>query len=259
MVSDTDGDDLEPGAPGYEYPDPESYWRRRFFILVGGLVLVGGITWVLSVMAGPVKPIQVAGKGHVGPSASLSVRDTLPAAAYGAPSGAASAGGPSSGGASAAATPGAASSGSASGGGSATAPAASGRTCSPASIVLSLFTTQSRYSAGQQPRFEVYAVSTALGTCELAYGPSAVRVVVTRKGQVMWDSAACAPQGRAPVALGPSRFTQGVPRVTAITWDRRASSIGCAGAVPAGATGAFDAVAMADGMSSQVRAFSLSR
>jgi hypothetical protein len=253
MVSDTDGDDLEPGAPGYEYPDPESYWRRRFFILVGGLVLVGGITWILSVMAGPVKPIQVAGKGHGGPSASLSVQDTLPAAAYGAPSGAASAGGPLSGGASAAATPNAASAA-----GSATARAAPGRTCSPASIVLSLFTAQSRYSAGQQPRFEVYAVSTAPGTCELAYGPSAVRVVVTRKGQVMWDSAACAPQGRAPVAPGPARFTQGVPRVTAITWDRRARRSGCAGAVPAGATGTFDAVAMANGMSSQVRAFSLS-
>ena len=254
MVSDTDSDDLEPGAPGYAYSDPESYWRRRFFILVVGLVLVGGITWVLSVMAGPVKPIQVAGKGHGGPSASLSVRDTLPAAAYGAPS----AGGPLSGGASAAATPTAASSRSASAGGSATVHAAPGRTCSPASIVLSLFTAQSRYSAGQQPRFEVYAVSTAPGTCELAYGPSGVRVVVTRKGQVMWDSAACAPQGRAPVAPGPARFTQGVPRVTAITWDRRASRSGCAGAVPAGASGTFDAVAMADGMSSQVRAFSLS-
>jgi hypothetical protein len=124
--------------------------------------------------------------------------------------------------------------------------------------VLSLFTSQSRYSAGQQPTFEVYAVSTAPGTCELGYGPSAVRVVVTRKGQVMWDSAACAARGRAAFAPGPARFTQGVPRVTTVTWDRRARSSGCPRALPTGATGTFDAVAMADGLSSPVRTFALS-
>jgi hypothetical protein len=261
MDSDTGSDQLDPG--GYGYPDPESYWRRRFFILVGGLVLVGGITWVLSVMAGPVKPIRVAERGHGGPHGSLAARDTLPRAAYGAPAGAAStvattgatppvrpAGGAlrSSGVPSASMAPAP----------SPSPPAGSAGTCSPGSIVLSLFTSQSRYGPRQQPRFEVYAVSTAPGTCEIAYRPSAVSVVITRKGRVIWDSTACVPQGRGPAAPGPVRFTQGVPLVTVVTWDRQASSTGCGRAVPAGTAGTFDAVALADGMSSQVRAFSVS-
>jgi len=123
--------------------------------------------------------------------------------------------------------------------------------------VLSLFTSQERYGPGQSPQFEVYAVSTAPGTCELAYGPSAVRVLVTKAGQVMWDSATC--RAQAPAAARKVRLAPGVPQVAAITWNRRSGRPGCAGSVPARAPGAFDAVAVADGKSRPVRAFTLAR
>jgi hypothetical protein len=121
--------------------------------------------------------------------------------------------------------------------------------------VLSLFTTQSRYGAGQQPQFGVDAVSTAPGSCTLPFGPSVVRVLVTRQGQVVWDSASC------QLSAGATRsvwFTQGVPQVLTLTWNRNASTPGCAGSVPAGAAVSVDAVAQADGRSSAVLAFTVS-
>ena len=240
----------EPGVaePGEDH----DYWKRRFYILAGGLAVVGGITWGLSAVLGPARPISAGGP------ASLAVRDTLPALAYGAASGgpgrAATSAAPSAPGSpspSPAALPGATPSPSAG-----TGPGDRAGRCPPESIVLSLFTSQSRYGPGQPPRFEVYAVSTAPGTCDLAYGPSVVRVVVTRAGQVIWDSAAC--KARASAAAKPVRLAPGVPQVAVIAWDRQAGPPGCAGSLPAGASGTFNAVALADGRSSAVRAFTLS-
>ena len=39
--------------------------------------------------------------------------------------------------------------------------------CAAADIVLSLFTSQPSYRRGAQPRFDVYAVSTAASSCRL--------------------------------------------------------------------------------------------
>jgi hypothetical protein len=268
MDSDAYSDQSEPGGTGESWGAEPSvaepgeyhdYWKRRFYILAGGLAVVGGITWGLSAVLGPARPVSVGGR------ASLAVRDSLPAVAYGAasgrpgpaatPAGAATSASPAAPGSpspSPAALPGASPSPSAG-----TGPGGTAGRCPPESIVLSLFTSQSRYGPGQPPRFEVYAVSTAPGTCDLAYGPSVVRVVVTRAGQVIWDSAAC--KARASAAAKPVRLAPGVPEVAVIAWDRQASPPGCAGSLPAGASGTFDAVAMADGRSSAVRAFTLSR
>ncbi len=129
-----------------------------------------------------------------------------------------------------------------------------GPRCAPADIVLSLFTGQPSYGPGALPKFDVYAVSTSSGACTLSYGPGSVQVVVTRQGRVVWNSAACNLS-----AASPARFTLGVPQVLMITWNRRASRpSGCAGSLPAGAQGTFDAVALTDGQSSPVRSFRLS-
>ena len=121
--------------------------------------------------------------------------------------------------------------------------------------MLSLFTGQPSYGQGASPTFDVYAVSTSSAACTLSYGPGSVQVVVTSRGRVVWDSAACKPPAAAAV-----RFTLGVPQVLSIIWNRHASEpAGCAGTLPAGDSGTFDAVAMTDGQSSPVRSFTLSR
>jgi hypothetical protein len=130
---------------------------------------------------------------------------------------------------------------------------AAGSTCGPADIVLSLFTSQASYGQTAQPQFHVYAVSTASSPCQLPYGAGSVRVVVTRHGQVVWDSSACGPATATPV-----QFQLGVPQLLTISWNRQATSpSGCAGSLPAGTTGTFDVVAQTAGQSSQVRTFKL--
>jgi hypothetical protein len=119
--------------------------------------------------------------------------------------------------------------------------------------VLSLFTSQASYAQGTRPHFEVYAVSTASGNCELPYGAGSVRVVVTRQGQVVWDSATCGSPAAHPV-----QFQTGVPHMLTISWNRGATSpAGCAGTLSHDASGTFDAVAMTAGQTSQVRTFKL--
>jgi hypothetical protein len=270
MDSDRDGD----GEDDYDRRldlgsgrDPDAYWRRRFCILGGGIVVVGLCVWLFP---GPHHAAPRASAAAKASMAALDKRGELPAAAYGsawpAPT-------PKS-----AATPSAAKttaksadprktasraypnvspspSPSPSPTPTASAAAGKGPRCAPADIVLSLFTGQPSYGQGASPTFDVYAVSTSSAACSLSYGPGSVQVVVTSRGRVVWDSAACKPSAAAAV-----RFTLGVPQVLSITWNRHASEpAGCAGTLPAGDSGTFDAVAMTDGQSSPVRSFTLSR
>jgi hypothetical protein len=221
------------------YQDPDSYWRRRFFILAGGFAILCAMTWGLSVLLGPPKSTQPTGKGNA--HAAELARAKVPAAAYGIPPGTTTAPGKGAG-------QRAPSSGAGLG-----APGA----CQPGRIVLSLFTSHARYSLGQQPQFEVYAVSTASVPCDLAYDSSVVRVMVTSQGHVVWDSAAC--DSRGPAVPGAAHFTPGVPRAVTVSWNGQAGIAGCAGPTGTGAAGTFDAVATADGQSSPVRTFTLIR
>jgi hypothetical protein len=198
-------------------PDPAAYWRRRFFILGGGIAVISVLAWQFT----PAHPARAPGSSATARKAEASV-----AATNGTPL-------PS---VSVLASPGAGQ-------------------CAPGSVVLSLFTSQASYAPGKQPRFEIYAVSTAPSACLMAFGPGSVRVIVTKRGQVVWDSATCEPAPAAPV-----RFQLGVPRLMTISWNRAAAGpAGCAGSLPAGASGTFEAVAMSAGQDSSVRTFTLLR
>jgi hypothetical protein len=261
---DEDGEDNDDAAPDLgAVRDPNAYWRRRFFILGGGIVVVGLCVWLFP---GAHRAAPGASAAAQASTAALDKRGVLPAAAYGrtwpSPT-------PKS-----TATPAATKSPANSADPRRTAPradpdaspspsptpsasagAVKGPRCAPSDIVLSLFSGQPSYGQDASPEFDVYAVSTSSAACTLSYGPGAVQVVVTRSGRVVWDSAACKPPAAATV-----RFTLGVPQVLSIAWNRQAKSpSGCAGTLPAGASGSFDAVALTDGQSSPVRSFTLSR
>ena len=229
---------------------PDAYWRRRFFILAGGLALLALLAWLL-----PGRHPGPSAGGSAGARASMAAlqsQDALPSAAYGSawpvPS-------PKP---SATATPKPAAKASAKPKTSASprpTASASIAPCKPGDIVLSLFTSQASYSQDAQPQFNVYAVSTAASQCQMAYGAGSVRVIVTRNGEVVWDSAECKPPTTEIV-----RFQRGVPQLLTISWNRRATSpSGCAGSLPAGAWGTFQAVAMITGQTSPVRIFTLLR
>jgi hypothetical protein len=269
-----DADRYEDGEDDYDATpnlgaarDPNAYWRRRFFILGGGIVVVGLCVWLFP---GPHHAAPRTSAAARASMAALDKRGDLPTAAYGrtwpSPSPKPTA--------TATATPSASKTPATGADGrkaatraypdgspspsptpSASARAVKGPRCAPSDIVLSLFTGQPSYGQGASPEFDVYAVSTSSAACTLSYGTGSVQVVVTSHGRVVWDSAACKLPGDAAV-----RFTLGVPQVLSIAWNRQAKSpSGCAGSLPAGASGTFDAVALTDGQSSPVRSFTLSR
>jgi hypothetical protein len=226
--------------------DVAAYWRRRFLILCGGVAALGVCAWLLPGAHDSGSPTAAASASM----AALAQQQSLPPAATGsawAPPSPTPRPTPSASPASLAATakPAKQKVSVADRPQASTTPAAPA--CSPAGIVLSLFTSQPSYTAGEAPKFSVYAVSTSGSACTMAYGAGSVQVVVTQHGQVVWDSAACK-----PAAAQNARFTLGVPQMLTLSWNRTASGpAGCAGSLPAGADGTFDAVAMRGGQSGQ--------
>jgi hypothetical protein len=233
--------------------DPNAYWRRRFFILGGGLAVLAVLAWVFTGKGpGPSATASAAARSSM---AALAAGEALPSAAYGSPAAAPSLTTPAEVPPTSAppVSPSATQAGAKPSTTASPSVAAAGPSCAPGDIVLSLFTSQASYGQTAQPQFHVYAVSTASKPCQLPYGAGSVRVVVTRQGQVVWDSSACKPAAAKPV-----QFQLGVPQLLTVSWNRQATSpSGCAGSLPAGATGTFDAVAQTAGQSSHVRAFKL--
>jgi hypothetical protein len=232
---------------------PDAYWRRRFFILAGGLALLALLAWLFPGRpSGRSTGMSAAARASM---AALQSQEALPSVAYGSawpvPSPKPSATATPTPAAKASAKP----KTSASPRPTASASAAGIAPCKPGDIVLSLFTGQASYSQDARPEFNVYAVSTAASQCQMAYGAGSVRVIVTRNGRVVWDSAGCKPPAAKTV-----KFQRGVPQLLTISWDRRATSpSGCAGSLSAGAWGTFQAVAMIIGQTSPVRTFTLLR
>jgi hypothetical protein len=241
--------------------DPDAYWRRRFLMLGGGLFILMLIGWQFS--GGPSPSASHTATSRASMAARQS-RAQLSSAAYakarpgGLPphrTATASARPSRSAKSSVARTTQRRKGGTAAPGKSSGSVVAVGARCQASDVVLSLFTSQSSYGPAAQPRFDVYAVSTARGWCQMTYGPASVRVIVTRHGRVVWDSTTCASS-----AAGTARFERGVPRVLAIAWNRGATrSAGCAGSLSPKAWGTFEAVAMAHGQTSAVRSFLLTR
>jgi hypothetical protein len=246
----------------WDLREDRAYWRRRFLILCGGVAALGACAWLFPGAHQPSKREAAAERASV---AALDKRQALPSSAFGAswqggtmpdayPTASAGVASPVMKPRPAKAkrpgtayhpqpTP------------AARLAASAASTCVPADIVLSLFTSQLTYAKGAHPSFSVYAVSTAAASCALAYGAGSVQLVVTRHGQVVWDSNTCRPAPASRV-----RFTQGVPQVLTMTWNPAATHpAGCAGSLPAGASGTLDAVALSHGQSSPVRTFELSQ
>jgi hypothetical protein len=289
MWSDADSDekghsdDYGPESDGpvydewWELNDDRAYWRRRFLILCGGVVALGVCAWLLPGTHQPSKHAAAAASASM---AALARRQALPSAANGpawpapssvpnvyptagtnSPSPTTSVSPTTSASPTISASPTTkATSTKASAAAHHPKPTASpsgakAGACAPASIVLSLFTSKPSYAKGGHPSFSVYAVSTAATPCTLTYGAGSVQVVVTQRGHVMWDSAACKPTPAQSV-----RFTLGVPQVLTMVWNPAVKKpAGCAGALPTGSATTLDAVALSHGQSSQVRSFKLAK
>ena len=227
------------------------YWRRRFMVLLIGLAVFGAAAWGLStalkVPAGATGP---AGTGHgkpagasAGASPGASATGPTPTAqssprhpAATAPAGRhAKAGGTGHGG------PGK--------GAVATSRPLSSRSrrpaktsgqfqfkpafCAKSSIVLSVFSPQARFAAGQAPSFSINIVSTQPTTCSFNMGSAHVALVIKEGSATIWNSSYCTDGSGSLI----TPLMRGVPTVVSMSWDRLTAAPGCSGRrrrVPAG-------------------------
>jgi hypothetical protein len=214
---------------------PDSYWRRRVIMLVAGLSLLGLFAWIFSGSGGK-PPVTPAAK-------SSQAAGILPAAsASGKPPASKSAAGKSSAKAHATSSAPAVTSARAPGGG-----------CYPSAVVLSLFTSQSEYHKGQDPEFDLYAVSTGSGTCSFNLSPAKLHVVVMSAGRIIWDSADCTHGSDSQVAW----LSRGVPAQESVSWNRSISLPGCETLATAARAGTYQVQARSASVDSPVRTFKL--
>jgi hypothetical protein len=213
---------------------PVCYARRRAAVLAAGLSLLalpGLLGWAFS------------GGGKTASPAPGNPRaaDTAPAAAYrGAPASPSGKAGTTVRGLASPASP------------SGAAPEAAGR-CPPGAVVLSLFTSRPSYPRGQDPEFDLYAVSTAPGACTVDLSPGKLHLTVMSAGRVIWDSAGCARSDATRVV----QLSRGVPAQRAITWNRTLIRPGCVKAAWSARPGTYEVQARTIAVASQLRAFTL--
>jgi hypothetical protein len=251
---------------------PEAYWRRRVITLCAGLTLLAVLAWAFSGSGKAPSPARKASPASSAlPAAAYS---SSPAAPSGGSSGSASApagsaaslpfpsvtsgSGQAPSGAAGkkpavrAAAAGAGAGNVALGGGSGVEPDGS---CAPGSVVLSLFTSRTSYSAGQYPAFQIYAVSTASRACSFDVSPHRLHVQITSSGRVIWDSADCT-KGEPNRAV---RLRRGVPAEASVTWRRNISLPGCVTVASSARAGSYQVQARDAAVASPVRSFKLVR
>ena len=119
--------------------------------------------------------------------------------------------------------------------------------------MLSLFSSTPSYSGGHDPQFEVYAVSTASGTCTFDVSPGRLHLTVMWAGRVVWDSANCVRGDVSQVA----RLSRGVPAQESITWNRTITLPGCVELASQAPPGTYEVQARKAAVASQVVTFKL--
>ena len=211
--------------------DAEAYWRRRAAILAAGLLALGLLAWALSGSGG------TGPRPGPGPGLAQERANALPSAAYGSdPAGSPAPSMPAAGNAPLASGSAGPSASPSDGAQKPAAPRSSrhgsraGGSCQPGSVVVTVFTGKPSYGPGEEPAFDVYAVSTAASPCTFSFGGKAVRVLVLAHGRTVWDSAAC------PAAPARTlKLIRGVPEQASVTWNRRVPHPrACRGRLPRG-------------------------
>jgi hypothetical protein len=172
--------------------DVEAYWRRRVYVLAGGITLIGLVAWACS------------GSGHK--KSTAQVRN---AAATVSPAAAAPAAG---------ATPTPAATVTV----TATPTVAvdkkrSGDQCDPADVVVGVTPTGTVFKGKQHPRFGLSVVNTGRRACTFDVGPKALLIRISSGPDRVWSSAQCVSGAGANLQM----LQRGVPYLATLDWDRR--------------------------------------
>jgi hypothetical protein len=172
--------------------DVEAYWRRRVYVLAGGIALIGLVAWACSGSDHKRSTAQVRNA-----AATVSPAAALPAAGA-TPTPTATV--------TVTATP------------TATVEKKhSGDQCDAPDVVVGLTPTGTLFKGKQHPRFALSVVNTGRQACTFDVGPKALLIRISSGSDRVWSSAQCAS------GAGPNlqMLQRGVPYLATLDWDRR--------------------------------------
>lgn len=175
--------------------EADAYWRRRVYVLAGGITAIGLVAWACS-----------------GPDHKKSTAQVRNAAA-------------TAGTATAAATPGAT---------PAAVPAAtvtvtvtpsappspqrrSGDRCDEQDVVVALTPDKQVFQDKDRPHFRMSVVNTGRRSCTFDVGGRALRLRITSGSDPVWSSDHCSADAASSLQL----LRRGIPYIADLTWDRK--------------------------------------
>ncbi|MBB4929275.1 hypothetical protein F4561_000095 [Lipingzhangella halophila] len=209
---------------------PETYWKRRVFVLAGLLLVVALIAYGCNQFTGDEEQsasgdpdsAQDSSPSASVPPSSTPTDDPSPDdgdtdGGDGEESGSDnedSGDGGEGGGA-----------GSSDGGGDAVpAPEKPGDRCRPQDVVVTAKTDKEDYAWDEKPEITITVVNTADQTCTVDLGTKSMEVRVTSGDDRVFSSADCAKKGE---RSDKRELSRGIPETTTVTWDRKRSWKDC--------------------------------
>lgn len=194
MESDTDRTYLDPDVED-DSGDVEAYWRRRVYVLAGGITLIGLVAWACSGSGHKRSTAQVRNA-----AATMSPAATSPAAAS-PPTPTPTATVTVT--ASPTALPGA--------------PKHAGDGCAPRDVVVGLTPAGTVFKGRQHPRFGLSVVNTGRRACTFDVGPKALLIRISSGSDRVWSSDRCVSGASPNIQM----LQRGVPYLATLDWDRR--------------------------------------
>lgn len=175
--------------------DTDAYWRRRVYVLAGGIAVIGLMAWACSdsghkkstaqvrnaaamspAVPAPTSPLPSGGAGPV-PTVTVTVTPTVAAET----------------------------------------PKRSGDRCDDGAVVAGLTPTSTVYSGKAHPRFGLSVVNTGRRTCTYDVGPKSLQITIASGPDRVWSSARCVGGPGSNVQM----LRRGVPYLATLDWNRR--------------------------------------
>lgn len=194
MEADTERTDRLDHEEFEDQGDVEAYWRRRVYVLAGGIALIGLVAWACSGSDHKKSTAQVRDA-----AATSSPQAALPATGAGAtPTPAVTV--------TVTATP-------------TTKPAKkqSGDRCDPADVVVGVTPNATVFTGKQHPSFALSVVNTGRRACTFDVGPKALLIRVSSGADRVWSSDRCVDRAVPNLQM----LKRGVPYLATLDWDRR--------------------------------------
>jgi hypothetical protein len=173
--------------------EADAYWRRRVYVLAGGITAIGLMAWACSGpdhkkstaqvrnAAATMTPLQVT-VSPVATPATPAATVTVTLTPSGVP----------------------------------LAQPRSGDPCDDVDIVVGLAPTKDVYQDKEHPRFRLSVVNTGRRACTFDVGAKALQLRITSGADPVWSSDRCADGPASDLQL----LRRGIPYITDVDWDR---------------------------------------